>query len=45
MTGFALHQSETSKFKGVSYINVSRFYIVLRVAGGILFFGMYRSKM
>jgi len=40
-----VHRSELSTFKGVYCINGRGFYIVLSVAGVILFFGMYRSKI
>jgi hypothetical protein len=45
VTGFVDPWSEVSTMKGVYCINKKRFYIVLRVAGVILFFGLCRSKM
>jgi len=42
---FVLHGSESSTFKGVYCINGRKFPIVLSVAGGILFFGVYQFEM
>ena len=40
-----VHRSKVSTFKGAYCINVRRFYIVLRVAGFILFFRNMSFKM
>jgi hypothetical protein len=42
---FFVHWSKVSKFNGVYYLNVRSFYIGLKIAGVILFFGIYRAKM
>jgi hypothetical protein len=45
LTGFVVHRSKVSTFKGVYYINARMFYIVLSYAGGSLFSGMCRSEI